>query len=95
VISLPPAVPAYRADVDGLHRALGQAHAYITQLQAQMTSRAQEANRLDDALAAAHARLEGIAAAAATVPTLTAGQPVDGDLAGAVNRLRSTALGEA
>lgn len=45
---LPAAVPGYQADIDHLHRQLGQAHAYVGQLGAELQRRAVEANALDD-----------------------------------------------
>jgi hypothetical protein len=55
--ALPSAVPAYRPDPDHLHRKLGEAHAYIGQLTAEMRRRAEETNQIHDQLLAAQARL--------------------------------------
>ena len=56
-MSLPPAIPPYQPDPQVLARLLGEAHAYIAQLHAEMERRAIEANELHDQLQAAQRRL--------------------------------------
>ncbi|MFJ5532503.1 hypothetical protein [Streptomyces sp. NPDC093261] len=56
-MSLPPAIPPFKADPQVLARLLGEAHAYIAQLHAEMERRAIEANDLHDQNAALRARL--------------------------------------
>lgn len=55
--SPPPAVPAYAADIEAAHAALGRAHLYVGQLTALLAGRAVEANALHDELLAARARI--------------------------------------
>lgn len=53
----PPAVPTYAANPDELHKALGVADAYITQLAAELRRRAVETNEIHDQLLAARIRI--------------------------------------
>ncbi|MFF4403580.1 hypothetical protein [Streptomyces sp. NPDC001404] len=60
---LPPAVPAYQPDADQLHRKLGEAIAFISQLGAEMQRRASEANTLHDTNQALTERIAELEAA--------------------------------